>query len=254
MQSIKKQHIIIVGSHADIIKSNKQELQEKEGIVEHIKRLNSLTSVEIQGFISMDGQYSQSPGMTKLRHYIKESCKDVHIDGNMKFNAHCFLVYLFDRFKDSKAIKLDQIFQSIRNDKEGAVENKPLFFLPESLQNLLDLCYELHDRGHILLLKDTHTPLNSWIVIDKESLFSEVTGSIFAPEGLRQYCNLASNTGIVPLTKLSAMFTKYDIDMFLGNVVHLEFCHKISDNVILQLIDKQIQIILVLKCTSFSPT
>ena len=58
----KKPHIIIVGSHADIIKSNKQELQEKEGIIEHIKRLNSLTSVEIQGFVSMDCQYSQSPG------------------------------------------------------------------------------------------------------------------------------------------------------------------------------------------------
>ena len=237
----KKPHIIIVGSHADIIKSNKQELQEKEGIVEHIKRLNCLTSVEIQGFVSMDCQYSQSPGMTKLRHYIKESCKDVRVDGSIKFNAHCFLVYLFDRFKDSKAIKLDQVFQSIRNDKESAVENNPLFFLPESLQNLFDLCYELHDRGHILLLKDTHTPLNSWIVIDKESLLSEVTGSIFAPEGLRQYCNLASNTGIVPLTKLSAMFTKYDMDMLLGYLVHLEFCHKISDNVILQLIDKQIQ-------------
>ena len=237
----KKPHIIIVGSHADIIKLNKQELLEKEEIIEHIKGLDYLTSVKVHGFVSMDCQYSQSPGMSILRHYIKESCEDVRVDSNIKFNAHCFLVYLYDRFKDSTAIKLDQIVQIIHKDKENVVANNPLFFLPESVQHLFDLCYELHDRGHILLLKDKHTPSNSWIVIDKVSLLSEVTGSIFAPEGLRQYCNLASNTGVVPLTKLSAMFSKYDTGMLVGYLVHLEFCHEISDGEILQLIDKDIQ-------------
>ena len=237
----KKPHIIIVGSHADIIKSNKQELQEKEEIIKHIKGLDYLSSVEIHGFVTMDCQYSQSSGMTKLRHYIRESCEDLRVDSNMKFNAHCFLVYLYDRFKDSTAIKLDQVVQIIRKDKGSVLENNPLFFLPESLQHLFDLCYELHDRGHILLLKDKHTPLNSWIVIDKVSLLSEVTGSIFAPEKLRKYCNLASNTGVIPLTRLSAMFSKYDTDMLIGYLVHLEFCHEISDNEILQLIDTQIQ-------------
>ena len=237
----KKPHIIIVGSHADIIKSNKQELQEKEEIIKHIKGLDYLSSVEIHGFVTMDCQYSQSSGMTKLRHYIRESCEDLRVDSNMKFNAHCCLVYLYDRFKDSTAIKLDQVVQIIRKDKGSVLENNPLFFLPESLQHLFDLCYELHDRGHILLLKDKHTPLNSWIVIDKVSLLSEVTGSIFAPEKLRKYCNLASNTGVVPLNRLSAMFSKYDTDMLIGYLVHLEFCHEISDNEILQLIDTQIQ-------------
>ena len=237
----KKPHIIIVGSHADMIKSNKQELREKEDIIKHIKGLNYLTSVEIHGFVSMDCQYSQSSGMTKLRQCIKESCKNLRVNSNMKFNAHCFLVYLYDRFKDSTAIKLDQVMQIIHKDRGSVLENNPLFFLPESLQHLFDLCYELHDRGHILLLKDKHTPLNSWIVIDKVSLLSEVTGSIFAPEGLRQYYNLASNTGVVPLTRLSAMFPKYDTDMLVGYLVHLEFCHEISDNKILQLIYNQFQ-------------
>ncbi len=234
----KKPHIIIVGSHADVIKLNKQELLEKEEI---IKGLDYLTSVKMHGFVSMDCQYSQSPGMATLRHYIKESCEDVRVNSNIKFNAHCFLVYLYDRFKDSTAIKLDQIVQTIHKDKENVVANKPLFFLPESIQHLFDLCYELRDRGHILLLKDKRTPANSWIVIDKVSLLSEVTGSIFAPEGLRQYCNLASNTGVVPLTKLSAMFSKYDTGMLVGYLVHLEFCHEISDSEILQLVDENIQ-------------
>ena len=237
----KKPHVIIVGSHADIVKSDKHEIEEKEKIIDHLRTLPHFTTVELLGFISMDCQYSQSSGMTKLRHYLKDSCKDLRIVDSIRFNVHCFLVYLFDEFKESRAIKLDEVLQSIHNHRKDVVDDNPLFFLPDSLQTLYDLCYELNDRGHILLLKDKCSPLNSWVVIDKELLLSEVTGNIFAPEGLRQYYNLASSTGVVPLTKLSRLFTNYNVSMLVGYLTHLEFCHKISDNELLQLIDEQHQ-------------
>ena len=238
LRTKKQPHVIIVGSHADILKSNGENLKEREKVVESFFHFES---VNIVGFVAMDCQYSESSSMTRLRQYLTDSCKSLRITENIKFNAHCFLVYLIDTYKEVKAVTLDQILQRIGHEKQAVTTDSPLFFLPHNLSILLDLCGELNNRGHILLLKNADIPLNSWVVIDKESLLSDVIGTIFAPEGLKQYSNLASNTGVVPLSKLSNTFSTYNSKMLVGFLTHLEFCHEISDKEILQLIDKHIQ-------------
>ena len=47
--------------------------------------------------------------------------------------------------------------------------------------------------------------MKSWAVLDKQSILNDVLGTIFAPEGLKEYtyCILASNTGVVPILKSS---------------------------------------------------
>ena len=232
----RKPHVIIVGSHADILKSREECIKEKEEIIQSFV---CFESVNIVGFVSMDCQYSESSSMTKLRQYLTESSKSLRITGNIKFNAHCFLVYLFDKFKEVRAVTVDQIMQQISYEKQDVGASSPLFFLPNNLSVLFNLCNELSDRGHILLLKNVDTPTSSWVVIDKEALLSDVIGTIFAPKGLKQYSEFASNTGVVPLSRLAERFSSYNPFMLIGFLTHLEFCHEISDKEILQLICKQ---------------
>ena len=239
----KKPCIIIVGSHADIVKAQGEKIEDKEAVIQHIKQSSEVTSLELIGFVAMDCQYSQSPGMAKLRHYLKDNCKTLRTlcTESIQFNARCFLEYLYVNFKVSKAITLDQIMIAISNERDSATENSPLFFLPNNLQVLFDLCHDLNDRGHILLLTNKKILTNSWIVLDKEPLLSEVIGTLFAPEGLKRYCNLASNTGVVPLLRLSEKLSSYSPTMLVGFLTHLEFCHEISDKETLQLIGEQLK-------------
>ena len=240
---IERPSIIVVGSHVDVLKSIGEKYDDKQKLIDHIKKSSDFTGVDIVGFVAMDCQYSQSGGMSKLRHYLKGTCKTFRrkFKEHIRFNAQCFLSYLLDKFKGSKAVMFYQIMTTIRHDRDMTSDNNPLFCLPDSFQALLDLCYDLSDRGHILFLRDKCTPSNSWIVIDKESLLSEVTGTIFAPEGLRQYCNLASSTGVMPLSRLSEKFSNYDPTMLVNFLTHLEYCHEISDKELLEMIGEQVR-------------
>ena len=54
----EKPHVIIVGSHADILKSCGENYDEKEGIIEHIRASSHSSSMELVGFVAMNCQYS----------------------------------------------------------------------------------------------------------------------------------------------------------------------------------------------------
>ena len=243
----ERPHIIVVGSHFDVLKSIGESHDDKQRLIEHIQTSSDFTGVVIVGFVAMDCQYSQSGGMSKLRHYLKDSCKifRTKFKEHIRFNAQCFLSFLLDKYKGSKAIVFNQLMSAIRCDRGresmSMSDSNPLFCLPDSFQVLLNLCYDLSDRGHILFLRDKHIPSKSWIVIEKESLLTEVTGTIFAPEGLQQYCNLASSTGVMPLSRLSEKFSKYNPTMLVNFLIHLEYCHEISDKELFEMIGEQVR-------------
>ena len=238
----QKPFIVIVGSHADVLISEGEKCDDKEKLIQQLQS-SGCTNVDIVGFVAMDCQYSHSIGMSNLRHYLKHCCNQLrrNFPESIRYNAHCFLVYLNNTFTELKAATFHQVLSAIKCDRDTASSSDPIYSLPSSFQSLLDLCYDLNDRGHILLLRDKQVPLNSWIIFDKKSLLNEVTGTIFAPEGLKQYCNLGSNTGVVPLSRLSEKFYQLDQTMLVNFLTHLEYCHEISDQEILQIIGEQIE-------------
>jgi signal recognition particle receptor subunit beta len=240
--SFVKPPVIVVGSHVDVLRSEGKSYDEKDGLIQHVQSSDDFTGVDIIGFVAMDCQYSHSDGMDKLRHFLKERCRKFRslFTEKIRFNAQCFLDYISGKFKECRAITFETILKSIRDEREISTENNPLFCLPANFQTLYDLCYDLNDRGHILLLRDKHKPLKTWVVIDKESLLTEVNGTVFAPEGLRQYSNLASSTGVVPINRLVQKFPNYSPTMLVGFLTHLEYCHEISDEDTLALIGEQV--------------
>ena len=77
---------------------------------------------------------------------------------------------------------------------------------------------------------------NSYIVIDKEFLLSKVSGTVFASKDFEEYKDLATNTGVVSQSNIAEHFNNIDINILLGFLSHLEFCHEISDQALHQLI------------------
>ena len=50
----------------------------------------------------------------------------------------------------------------------------------------------------------------------------------FAPEHFKQYRQVASNTGIVPIATLEELFPQYSPEMLVGCLESLEFCHPVD--------------------------
>ena len=233
-----KPHLIIVGSHADTLKSKGISPQEKVNTLVSLLDSNYFINLEFIGFISMDCQLHESTGMNDLRPLLVRSCSQLRIQEPITFNAHCFLVYLLETFKETPAVTISTIHERIEKQllshREGILD-----FLPKSTGALYKICVELNERGHILFLRDKKNLENSYVVIEEKSLLSEVSGTVFASEDFKQYKRLASNTGVVSLSKLAECFPGIDLNILIGFLIHLEFCHEISDQALFQLISEK---------------
>ena len=113
-------HIILVGSHADILK----EVNPKDKVKSIYSTLDTkcFTNMEYIGFVAMNCQLHESTGMSDLHRLLIKSCQKLRIKEPITFNAHCFLVYLIDKFNViavtiktvSEAIKKSAVQRSIR--------------------------------------------------------------------------------------------------------------------------------------------
>ena len=234
-----KPHVIVVGSHLDVLNHKGEDISPKEKVITQGASHHS-TSIEFSGFVAMDCQYSGSNAMTKLHRCLKASCDSVRVVDCISFNAHCFLALLLDSFQKTAAIQIRDVRRIVTENERGK-GSKLSEYVPVSPVALNNICAELNDRGHILFLKDESDIENSWIIIDKVALLSEVNGTIFAPEDFKQHCQLASSTGVVPHDRIVEQFPAHDHDMLIGFLSHLEFCHKLSDSEVLQLIGEEDQ-------------
>ena len=231
-----KPHFLVIGSHVDVLKSRGEDPKHKASFITSLLTTPQFASLEFTGFVAMDCQYADSAGMRQLHQALKTSCDSLRSQENINFNAHCFLVYLLDKFRDVTALTIGQIISTMEGGSVPSYDDDITYFLPQSKEGVATVCDQLNDMGHLLVLKNTTAIENSCVIINRTALLAEVNGTIFAPEGFKQHIKLASSTGVVPLSKITEHFPKHDRTMLLGFLSHLEFCHEISDSEILGLI------------------
>ena len=226
-----KPHFLVVGSHVDVLKSRGEDPNHKASFITSLLTTPRFESLEFTGFVAMDCQYADSAGMRQLHQALKTSCDSLRSQDNINFNAHCFLVYLLDKFREATALTLATIQARIKEEFDQAVTSAIGIesFVPSNIHSLYEICIQLNDRGHLLVLMDPTAIENSWVIINQTALLAEVNGTIFAPEGFKQHVKLASSTGVVPLSKITEHFPKHDRTMLVGFLSHLQFCHEISD-------------------------
>ncbi len=235
-----KAHVIVVGSHADQVKELEEDPRAKEGVFTHI--IKQFPKFEFTGFIPMDCRFADSGDMNIVRKQIQKSSAVLRSPETISLNAHTFYIYLVENFKDYPAISLREIQQRIHRDLDRTHESKKmadiLSFIPTTLTRLVEICDQLCQKGLLLFLRNKFSPENSFLICDSKKLLSDVTGTVFAPEQFYQHCDLASSTGVVPLSKFSEAFSNYDIEMLIAFMTHLEFCFEIKDKQVLNYIQK----------------
>ena len=239
-----KPHIIIVGSHADEMKSKDQIA--KSNVVDSLKDTEAFSNVQFKGYIAINCCYSQSTSITELRQLLAESSEAIRIKSKPSFNTHCFSIYLLDKFRDLEAVKFSEVLIKVSENSTLAVteidDAKLLSFIPTDAPRLCEMCEDLHDRGSILLLRNTEKPEESWIVLDQTALLTKVTGKVFAPEGFKEHEELASTTGVLPFRKFRDHFPSLDPDMVAQYLCHLEFCQEVTDDEVLKLLQIPVSI------------
>ena len=230
-----KAHVIVVGSHADILKKKKKDPWRREGMFALI--LNNFTSFEFISFIPMDCRCPNTAQMKEVKKIIQKSSAILRSPETVSLNAHTFYVYILDSFKDDLAVSLSDVHQLIHKDfnqKQSERTKDLLSFIPGPLPRLVEICQQLSKKNLILYLHNEDSPQRSFIICDRTTLLSNVTGTVFAPDNFRQHCKLASSTGVVPLSRFSEQFAEYSIEMLIAFMSHLELCFEIKDEEVLE--------------------
>ena len=214
--------VILVGSHKHVVKARNESVKQRMKQILQSLALEGLpTTFHFAGHVTIDCRSLVSKGLDKLLSLLNESCKSLRKTSDVDLRCHVLYAFLTDKFQSSIACKLSEVITTIQTEDTLLPQN------PAELEHLLST---LSDKGQVIVLNNTSNPEDSWIVLQKEKLLSEVSGSIFAPDNFRQFIqNFARSTGIVPVSKIQKQFQQHPLDIVIGFLSHLEFCFKISD-------------------------
>ena len=221
-------YLILVGSHAD--QASSAEIRSCQAVVQSLKDTASFSNFRFKGFVTLDCRYAESSRMTLLRSDISECCQALKQEELISFRENCYLVFLLERFVGKPAVTISKVIsECTRTDHPGAK------YIPTDPGSMADICSQLNRRGNILFLPDEANQEDSWIVLQKDVLLNRLTGSIFAPSGFKEHLkDMATDTGIIPSSKLSSYFPDLDRNLIVPFVCHLQFCHVVKDPEILQ--------------------
>ena len=219
-----KPHVIIVGSHSDIVRSRGDDPSTKVNIeVLHVIRSSSF---QISKFIPMDCRQSNSRDIVKLADSIKRSCDALRKKSGVAYELQQLFLFLQDRFKGVSAVAFKKVLSvsSTLNINE----------VPMSVKDLHYSFRQLHDAGLITYLENANV-MKSWIVLDQATLLSRVTNVIFANQ---EFVSAISTIGVVPVSRLFQRLPHHNPNMLAQLLCYLEFCYEIHDHEVLQLISQ----------------
>ena len=221
-------YLILVGSHAD--QASSAEIRSCQAVVQSLKDTASFSNFRFKWFVTLHCRYAESSSMTLLRSDISECCHALKQEELISFRENCYLVFLLERFVGKPAVTISKVIsECTRADHPGAK------YIPTDPGSIADICSQLNRLGNILFLPDEAKQEDSWIVLQKDVLLNCLTGSIFAPSGFKEHLkDMATDTGIIPSSKLSSYFPDLDHNLIVPFVCHLQFCHVVTDPEILQ--------------------
>ena len=235
-------HIIIVCSHADVLVSKGDDPLEKVS-----KLHQSITSefedkkLVLKDFLHINCTLSISEEMVRLQQALKDSTNELHEEGVMHFNSHCFYVLLLQTFKDCKVITLGHIISKLKLMSKDS-DTSPLFLVHSDRNAVIQMSKELDDKGHIMFIEHPFVIDKSWLILDNQPLLHDLLGTLFAPSSFPQHRPLSYSTGVVPLSLFKKYFGEqdsYTANMLLTFLTRLEYCREIMDKVLLDSIVKQ---------------
>ena len=216
MKSSKRSRIIVIGSRLDKLTTSLDPIAE---VVDEVIE-KAAYSQEFCGFLPMECHRPGGKGVKEFIITLSKSCKAV-LDRTDKTSFYCHVLFSFLQLLQRVAISLEELCALLRERNDPS--------LPSEMSVLLEFLTTLSEKGLILFLRNEVG--QSWVVINRTALLSEVNGVLFAPAAIKRvYRDIASNTGIVPLSVLKEAFPHHNTDMLVGFLRSLQFCHVIESS------------------------
>ena len=221
LSSSRPSQILVIGSRLDEMTNGCEKISKV--VAEVAKKADH--SQNFRGFLPMECHRPGGKGVKEFVAMLSSSCKAV-LDRSDKISFYCHVQFSFLQLLQSKenivAISLKMLCIKLRELDDPS--------LPSERSVLLQFLTTLSDKGLILFLKN-EDDAQSWVVIDRATLLTEVNGVLFASKEIEHaHKEIASNTGIVPMSVLKREFPKHDIHMLIGFLRSLQFCHVLKLN------------------------
>ena len=221
LSSLRPSQILVIGSRLDELTNGYDKISKL--VAEVAEKADH--SQEYVGFLPMECHRPGGKNVNKFVTMLSYSCKAV-LHRSDKISFYCHVQFSFLQLLREKeniiAISLMKLCDVLQKHGDPS--------LPSEVSVLLEFLTTLSDKGLILFLKN-EDDAQSWVVIDRAALLTEVNGVLFAPKEIeRAHQNIASNTGIVPKSILERLFPKHNIDMLIGFLRSLQFCHVLESN------------------------
>ena len=162
---------------------------------------------------------------------VNNSCFELRRTADVDLHCHVLYAFVLDKFPGRVACTVSDIASIIQESDA---------LLPQNPDGLISLISTLNDKGLLLLVRDSVSSANSWVILQKKTLLGKINGTIFAPKNFNQHKkDLSSTTGVVPLQNLKTEFS-YNPTMITKFLIHLEFCFKVDDHETLELLKDEV--------------
>ena len=217
--------IIVAGSHADVVKSQGEHPSELLAFA--FDRLDgSLSSSLKESNVVLNCTQAASPSLTSISSIIATCSQTFHKECEVDMQVHLLNGIIKQQF--GVAITFFDVFDFVLSWKNWGLRRKKL--LPSDDATLSQHLTTLSEHGQLLYLRNNQNIHDSWVILNKDFLLSQVNGTIFAPEYFKQHHDISSSTGVVPLSEIKKIFLDYDPQMIVGFLTHLQFCHQIEES------------------------
>ena len=129
-------HVIVVGSHADILKENGENPWSREFIF--VPALIKFPKLEFKAFIPMDCCYPDTDQMKQVKKLVQKSSAILRSPETVSLNTHFFYIYVLDNLKDDLAVSIKDVQQRIYKDLNQLQSKQTLLtFIPSTLSDSL---------------------------------------------------------------------------------------------------------------------
>ena len=214
-----RSHVVIVGSHADQVTSSVEE-KEKSSLLQEIA-VRRVKRQQYTGYLSMDCRYADTDASRRLIATLTSSQRAIAASQPV-IHYYSHVVYAFLRTKlNVVGCTLHDLVSAVAKENDSS--------LPNDQSVLVEILTTLSDRGLILFI---HHPHSSWVVVKTEVLLKEINGTLFAPDHFNEHRDLASNTGVVPVSNLHKVFPDYNSEMLVEFFTSLDFCRPVDPSVL----------------------
>ena len=246
-------HVIVIGSHCDLVDTNLH-----AGIRKCIQV--TVSSIKSSNF-HVIGPYlldcrKVDKSLKKLSKMLAKSCSSLRKTVDMDIRCHILFAFLSTWFPGKSAVRFHDIQDKIKSQTQStessyyssyAGYNDTILdsyssytsediLLPFTKDTLIDLLKSLHAGGHVLLLNPENAE-ECWVVMDNDVLFERVNGTLFAPPSFKGP-KLSTNTGVLSEEMLSSHFGReIETDLITAFAVYSEICRRIEDSETLKLIE-----------------